>query len=89
MSNSQPNNVNISAHDPVMEVDGQDKMQNRFGRNWFRTFDIMVKKLNWLVGTQSTSASIGVATALPATPAGYMDIIGVDGKPYKIPYYNP
>ncbi|HKR62621.1 MAG TPA: hypothetical protein VJZ00_02725 [Thermoanaerobaculia bacterium] len=38
-------------------------------------------------GTTATSATSGSASALPATPAGYV-IINVNGTTRKVPYYN-
>lgn len=38
--------------------------------------------------TTSTSATAGGATALPATPAGYLSI-SINGTTFKLPYYNP
>jgi len=35
----------------------------------------------------TTSATAGGASALPATPAGYLTITLADGTPAKIPYY--
>lgn len=37
--------------------------------------------------TTATSATAGAATALPATPAGYLQI-RINGTDYKIPYFN-
>lgn len=37
-------------------------------------------------GGTSTSASAGVAAALPATPQGYLTIV-VDGNAVKVPFY--
>lgn len=37
-------------------------------------------------GGTSTSATAGIASALPATPQGYLTIV-VDGNAVKVPYY--
>lgn len=37
----------------------------------------------------ATSATVGAATALPATPALYFNVIDQAGNPRKIPAYNP
>lgn len=37
----------------------------------------------------TTSATAGAASALPATPAGYLTITLANGTPAKVPYYNP
>lgn len=36
----------------------------------------------------TTSATAGAASALPATPAGYLTITLPNGQPAKIAYYN-
>ena len=54
---------------------------NRPTRAWIQFF------LNMLNNTSSTTATAGSAT-LPANPAGFMNVT-IDGKPYKVPYYNP
>lgn len=76
-----PNNY-ISSREPI--VDGDTKV---FSRNWFRFFDAISKKVQILVGSVSTSATAGAATALPVKPAGYITI-NVNGTNYKVPYYN-
>ena len=38
-------------------------------------------------GTAS-SATVGTATALPALPAGYLDVLHPDGTTVRVPYYN-
>jgi len=40
------------------------------------------------VGTTATTATGGSASALPSTPAGYMNVT-LNGVTVKIPYYNP
>ena len=36
----------------------------------------------------TTSATAGAASALPATPAGYLTVVLADGTPAKIAFYN-
>ena len=43
--------------------------------------------LNLLNFSSATSATTGSAT-LPAAPVGFINVT-VNGKPYKVPYYNP
>lgn len=45
--------------------------------------------LNFLTNANaetSTSATAGAASALPATPAGYLTI-SINGRQFKLPYY--
>jgi hypothetical protein len=58
-------------------IDPVTKMPTRSWQQYF---------LNLLNFTSSTSASSGAA-ALPGNPVGFINIT-VDGKPYKVPYYN-
>lgn len=37
----------------------------------------------------ATSATAGSASALPATPAGYLNVTLPSGAQAKVPYYNP
>jgi len=43
--------------------------------------------LNLLNFSSATTATTGAAT-LPANPVGFINVT-VNGKPYKVPYYNP
>jgi hypothetical protein len=54
---------------------------NRPTRAWIQFF------LNMMNNTSAPTATTGSAT-LPANPAGFMNVT-IDGKPYKVPYYNP
>lgn len=38
--------------------------------------------------TVATAAGTGTATALPATPAGYFEVISPAGNVVKIPFFN-
>lgn len=58
-------------------LDGQTKRPTRAWQQFF---------LNLLNYTSSPTATKGTAT-LPSNPAGFINIT-VDGKPYKVPYYN-
>lgn len=54
---------------------------NRPTRAWIQFF------LNMMNNTSSTTATTGAGT-LPANPVGFMNVT-IEGKPYKVPYYNP
>ena len=58
-------------------LDGQTKRPTRAWQQFF---------LNLLNFTSSATATTGTAT-LPAKPVGFINIV-VDGKPYKVAYYN-
>lgn len=54
---------------------------NRPTRAWIQFF------LNLMNNTSSPTATAGSGT-LPANPVGFMNVT-IEGKPYKVPYYNP
>ena len=56
-------------------------------RPWFMFFDNIRTKVNILTSRITTSATAGAATALPATPEGYITI-KLDGEDYKVPFYK-
>jgi hypothetical protein len=85
MSNNT--NLNISANTPAL--DGVDNIDSRFARSWYGFFVTLAQKVRILDGGESTSATAGVASALPVTPAGYLTIIDSTGADKKVPYYNP
>ena len=58
-------------------LDGQTKRPSRAWQQFF---------LNLLNFTSSATATTGTAT-LPAKPVGFINIT-VNGKPYKVAYYN-
>ena len=58
-------------------IDDQTKMPTRSWQQWF---------LNILNFSSATNATKGTAT-LPTNPQGFINIT-VQGKPYKVPYYN-
>jgi len=57
-----------------------DGATNRPTRSWQQFF------LNLLNFSSATTATAGAAT-LPANPVGFMNVT-VNGKAYKVPYYN-
>jgi hypothetical protein len=65
---------------PYPQAEFLDKTTNRPTRAWQQWF------LNLLNFSSATSATAGSAT-LPANPVGFINVT-VNGKPYKIPYYN-
>ena len=58
-------------------LDDNTKMPTRAWQQWF---------LNLLNFSSAPTATTGTAT-LPAKPAGFIKVT-VNGKPFKIPYYN-
>ena len=58
-------------------LDDNTKMPTRAWQQWF---------LNLLNFSSSPTATKGTAT-LPTNPVGFINIT-VNGKPYKVPYYN-
>jgi len=73
------NNIN-STNSPYPQVELIDEQTKRPTRAWQQFF------LNILNFTSSTSATKGSAN-LPAQPQGFINVI-VNGKPYKVPFYN-
>lgn len=65
---------------PLPQTDFLEENTKRPSRAWTQFF------LGLLNNTSSPTATAGSAT-LPANPVGFMNIY-VDGKPYRIPYYN-
>jgi hypothetical protein len=65
---------------PYPQAEFLDKATNRPSRSWQQWF------LNLLNFSSATSATAGSAT-LPANPVGFINVT-VNGKPYKVPYYN-
>jgi hypothetical protein len=59
-------------------LDEVTKTPTRAWQVWF---------LNLLNFTSASSATKGGAV-LPSAPAGFMNVT-INGKPYKVPYYNP
>lgn len=69
-----------SQTNPYPQTEFLDKQTNRPSRAWQQFF------LNLLNFTSSPTATTGTAT-LPSKPVGFINIV-VNGKPYKVPYYN-
>lgn len=69
-----------SQNNPYPQSEFLDAMTKRPTRSWQQYF------LNLLNFTSSGSASSGAA-ALPDKPVGFINIT-VNGRPYKVPYYN-
>jgi len=67
-------------NNPYPQTEFLDEGTKRPTRSWQQYF------LNLLNFTSSTSANSGAA-ALPAKPVGFINIT-VNGKPFKVPYYN-
>jgi len=67
-------------NNPYPQSEFLDNQTKRPTRPWQQFF------LNLLNFTSATSATTGTAT-LPAKPVGFINIT-VNGKPYKVPYYN-
>jgi hypothetical protein len=65
---------------PYPQAEFLDKATNRPTRSWQQWF------LNLLNFSSATTATAGSAT-LPANPVGFINVT-VNGKPYKVPYYN-
>lgn len=73
------NNIN-QTNSPYPQVELIDEQTKRPTRAWQQFF------LNILNFTSATSATKGSAN-LPAQPQGFINVV-VNGKPYKVPYYN-
>jgi hypothetical protein len=71
---------NTSQLQPYPQSEFLDKTTNRPTRAWQQFF------LNLLNFSSATTATTGAAT-LPANPVGFINIT-VNGKPFKVPYYN-
>lgn len=65
---------------PYPQTEFLDAATNRPTRAWQQFF------LNLLNFSSASSANAGTAT-LPANPVGFINVT-VNGKPYKVPYYN-
>jgi hypothetical protein len=73
------NNIN-QTNSPYPQVEMIDEQTKRPTRAWQQFF------LNILNFTSATSATKGSAN-LPSNPQGFINVV-VNGKPYKVPYYN-
>ena len=72
--------TNTSQLQPYPQAEFLDKNTNRPTRAWQQFF------LNLLNFSSATTATTGSAT-LPANPVGFINIT-VNGKAFKVPYYN-
>jgi hypothetical protein len=77
MTNGLSNTQQVN---PYPQAPFLDNASNRPARAWQQYF------VNLLNFSSSTTASAGTAT-LPAAPAGFMNVT-VNGKNFKVPYYN-
>lgn len=66
---------------PLPMTDFLEENTKRPARAWTQFF------LGLLNNTSSPTATAGSGT-LPGAPVGFMNVT-IDGKPYKVPYYNP
>jgi hypothetical protein len=69
-----------SQNNPYPQTEFLDATTKRPTRSWQQYF------LNLLNFTNSETATAGAAS-LPAKPVGFINIT-VNGRPYKVPYYN-
>jgi len=72
---------NTSNIQPYPQTEFLDTVTNRPTRAWQQFF------LNLLNFSSASTANPGSA-ALPTAPVGFINVT-VNGKPYKVPYYNP
>ena len=72
---------NSSQIQPYPQTEFLDQTTNRPTRAWQQFF------LNLLNFSSATSATTGSAI-LPSAPVGFINIT-VNGKAFKVPYYNP
>jgi hypothetical protein len=72
---------NTSSTQPYPQTEFLDHVTNRPTRAWQQFF------LNLLNFSSATTATTGSAI-LPTAPVGFINIT-VNGKPFKVPYYNP
>ena len=77
MSNGLYSAPQVNPYPQSEFLDGTTKRPTRAWQQFF---------LNLLNFSSSTTATAGSAT-LPAAPVGFINIT-VNGKPFKVPYYN-
>lgn len=70
----------VSQNNPYPQTEFLDVATKRPTRAWQQFF------LNLLNFSSSSTATSGAAS-LPANPVGFI-IVNVNGKPFKVPYYN-
>lgn len=78
MSNGLYSSPQVNPYPQSEFLDGATKRPTRAWQQFF---------LNLLNFSSATTATTGAAT-LPANPVGFINVT-VNGKPYKVPYYNP
>jgi hypothetical protein len=78
MSNGLYSSPQINPYPQSEFLDGGTKRPTRAWQQFF---------LNLLNFSSATTATAGSAT-LPANPVGFINVT-VNGKPFKVPYYNP
>ena len=78
MANGLYSSPQVNPYPQSEFLDGNTKRPTRAWQQFF---------LNLLNFSSATSATAGSAT-LPANPVGFINIT-VNGKPFKVPYYNP
>lgn len=78
MSNGLYSSPQVNPYPQSEFLDGATKRPTRAWQQFF---------LNLLNFSSATTATAGSAT-LPANPVGFINVT-VNGKPYKVPYYNP
>jgi hypothetical protein len=78
MSNGLYSSPQVNPYPQSEFLDGATKRPTRAWQQFF---------LNLLNFSSATTATAGAAT-LPANPVGFINVT-VNGKPYKVPYYNP
>lgn len=80
MSNGLYSSPQVNPYPQSQFLDGQT---NRPTRAWQQFF---LNLLNF--SSSSTANTEPSGPSLPANPVGFINIT-VNGKPYKVPYYNP
>lgn len=78
MSNGLYSSPQVNPYPQSEFLDGGTKRPTRAWQQFF---------LNLLNFSSATTATAGSET-LPANPVGFINVT-VNGKPYKVPYYNP
>jgi len=78
MSNGLYSSPQINPYPQSEFLDGGTKRPTRAWQQFF---------LNLLNFSSATTATAGSAS-LPANPVGFINVT-VNGKPFKVPYYNP
>jgi hypothetical protein len=71
-----------SQDNPYPQTDFMDESTKRPTRAWQIFF------LNLINFTKTSSSANPGSSVLPANPVGFIDMT-VNGKTYKVPYYNP